>query len=210
MQSAKVLELLNKGRIDELKAALEDEIYTESLKGKPDAKRRYTAMKKYFTYVNSAREVCQKPCKINFEGKDYISFCNSYSLALTTEDCGEMQLFNTEAGNYPDVTRLINFYGDEEKVDFSKVIAKAKAKGYKLKKSEVNGNNYLMFYEGNYFRIGLLDSTFAIIDDGKEATVYHVKDSIRPITIKTSIGICVVMPMRYESEPDDGVIIIEA
>lgn len=210
MKSAKVLEMLNKGRIDELKALLEDDIYTESLKGKPDVKRRYTAMKKYFTYVSSAREVCQKPCKINFEGKDYISFCNSYSLALTTEDCGEMQLFNTEAGNYPDVTRLISFHGDEDKVDFSKVIAKAKAKGYKLNKSAVNGNEYLMFYEGNYFRIGLLDSTFGIINDGEEATVYHVKNSTKPITIKTSIGVCVVMPIRYESEPDDGVIVIEA
>ena len=153
---------------------------------------------------------CSGLNKIEFEGKEYTSFCNSYSLALTTEDCGEMDLFNTETGTYPDVTRLITYDGIENKINFTKVIAKAKSKGYKLKKSEVNGNNYLMFYEGLYFRIGLLDATFGIINDGKEAAVYHTKNGIKPITIKTNIGVCVIMPIRYESEPDDGVIIIEA
>ena len=209
MQSAKVLEMLNNGRIEELKAELRDEIYTESLKKKPNAKKRYTAMKKYFTYVDSVREACKKPALIVWEGKKYTSFCNSYSLVLTTEDCGEMTLFDTGTGTYPDVTRLINYDGIEEKIDFAKVIAKAKAQGYKLKKSEVNGNNYLMFYEGNYYRLGLLEATYGIIDDGDNATVYHNPNSTKPITIKNDLGVCVIMPIRYESEPDDGVIIIE-
>ena len=40
MQTAKILELINAGRIDELRSQLEDEIYTESLKKKPGAKQR--------------------------------------------------------------------------------------------------------------------------------------------------------------------------
>ena len=210
MQSAKVLEMLNKGQIEQLKTELRDEIYQESLKAKPNAKKRYTAMKKYFGYVSSIREALTKPCLIEFEGKQYTSFCNSYSLALTTESCGEMEMFDTATGNYPDVTRLISFDGTEEKIDISKVIAKAKAQGYKLKKSEVNDNNYIMFYEGNYYRIGLVDCTYGIIDDGEEATFYHIPNSMKPLVIKSSIGVCIIMPIRYESEPYDGVIVIEA
>lgn len=36
--------MLEDGKIDELKAELRDEIYKDSLKQKPDVKRRYTAM----------------------------------------------------------------------------------------------------------------------------------------------------------------------
>jgi hypothetical protein len=210
MQSAKALEMLNKGQVEQLMAELRDEIYQESLKAKPNAKKRYVAMKKYFTYVDSVREACKKPAIIDFDGSQYTSFCNSYSLVLTTENCGEMVLFDTAAGNYPDVTRLIHFDGTEEKIDISKVIAKAKSQGYKLKKSAVHDNGYLMFYEGNYYRIGLIDATYGIINDGEDVTVYHVPNSMKPLVLKNDLGVAVIMPMRYESEPDDGVIVIEA
>ena len=67
MRSVKVLEMINEGKIDELKNKLQDEIYTDSLKGKSTAKKHYTAMKKYFSYTSSDRECCQKPCKIVFD-----------------------------------------------------------------------------------------------------------------------------------------------
>lgn len=209
MKSSKVLEMIIKGYVEELKEALKDEIYMESLKSKPNAKKRYTAMKKYFTYVTSVREACSKPATVEFEGREYTSFCNSYSLVLSVENCGEMSKFDETKGNYPDVTRLIHFDGEEDTIDISDVIAKAKAQGYKLNKSTVNGNQYLMLYKGTYYRIGLLDSTFSIIDDGEPATVYHIPDSYRPLTIRTSLGIGVVMPIRYESENNEESIIIE-
>ena len=53
MRNTLVLEMLNAGRIDELKKILEDEIYEDSLKVKPGAKKRYAAMKKYFKYHTS-------------------------------------------------------------------------------------------------------------------------------------------------------------
>jgi hypothetical protein len=209
MRNTKIMEMLNKGQIEDLKAALEDEIYEESLKAKPNAKKRYAAMKKYFGYAGSVREALQKPCVVEFEGQQYTSFCNSYSLALTTEDTGELELFE-DASRYPDVSRLIRFDGDEKKVDFTKVIAEAKSKGYKLKKSEFYSNKYLMRYSGSYFRMMLLESTYGIIDDGEEATVYHSEHSNRPLVIKNDIGICVVMPVRYEGDPEEnGDIVIE-
>lgn len=39
MKNTKVLEMLNNGQIEELKALLQDEIFTDSLKGNGNAKK---------------------------------------------------------------------------------------------------------------------------------------------------------------------------
>ena len=201
MKNTKILEMINDGRIDELKKNLQDEIYAEELKSKPGAKKRYAAMKKYFKYTNHSREALQKPCVIEFEGREYTSFTNSYSLVLTTESAGEMELF-PDPERYPQVSRLIRRDGDERKVNFSKIFAEAKSKGYKLNKSEVDSfkYRYLLEYDNAYFKMGLLEATYAIIDDGEDATVYHDDASkYKPITIETSLGICIVLPMKIDS-----------
>lgn len=201
MRNTEILEMLNDGRIDELKKRLSDEIFTEALvNSKPGAKKRYAAMKKYFGYIPNVREALQKPCAIEFEGRNYISFCNSHSIALTTESCGEMKLFD-DPDRYPEVGRLIHYKGVERKVDFTRAFADAKSKGYKLKKSEVGPKfRYLMHYDGAYFKLGLIDAAFAIIDDGEEAAVYHVTGERSPITIKNNIGVCTVMPMNLSDD----------
>lgn len=202
--------MINNGQIEELKAKLQDDIYQESLKFKPNEKKRYIAMKKYFSYVNQTRECLQKPCEVEFEGKEYISFTNSWSLVLTTEDCGDMEKFDKSRGKYPDVCRLIRFDGIKKKIDFNKVIAEAKSKGYRLNKSEVNHTfKYLMLYDGTYYKIGLIDASYKIIDDGEVAITYHPDGERMPLTIQTDIGICMVMPVKFEGEPDDSRVIIE-
>lgn len=210
MCNVKVLEMLNTGRVEELKKELQDEIYQETLKSKPDTKKRYAAMKKYFKYYKPVRESLQKPCKIEFDGKPYISFTNSWSLALTTEDVGEIELYDESHGKYPDVGRLMSFKGNCAKIDISKVIAKAKSKGYKLIKGEVDYHyNYLMLYDDSYYKIGLLDATFGIIDDGKPAAAYKVSGVNKPLTLETDIGFCLLMPIRYDGDPEaDGKIVI--
>ena len=203
MRNVKVLEMLEEGRIEELKKLLQDEIYEESLKTTPNARKRYTAMKKYFKYHTSARECLQKPCSVTFERKEYISFTNSWSLALTTEHCGEIDLFE-EPNRYPDVTRLINFNGVKKKIDISKVIAKAKSLGYKLTKSEVERNfRFLMKYDGSYYKIGLLDATYGIINDGEVAMSYHPSGVRGPLTIQNDLGFCVVMPVKFDNDPEE-------
>ena len=99
---------------------------------------RQTAMKRYLTYTNHSRECCRKPCKVIFEDKEYISFTNSWSLVLTTEDPGDIELFDTNAGRYPDIAELVNFDGIKRKVDFSEIFAEAKSRGYRLGKKEVD------------------------------------------------------------------------
>ena len=212
MNARVALDMLNSNRIEELKALLQDEIYEEALKTKPGAKKRYAAMKKYFSYHESARECLQKPCPVQFEGKGYTSFCNSWSLVLTIEDTGEIELFNEENGKYPDVGRLIQFNGIKKKIDFGHVIAEAKSKGYRLNKKEVESTfKYLMLYDEAYYKIGLIDSSLGIIDDGEPAMVYHRQGERGPITIQTSLGFCVVMPVKYEGDLLDAgrVVVIE-
>lgn len=210
MQNTKVLELINAGRIEELKAALRDEIYADALKKVPGAKNRYSAMKKYFGYIPQVRESLQKPCMIEFEGTTYTSFCNSHSLVLTKEPCGGIELF-TDVDRYPQVDRLIHFDGDEETIDLAKVFAEAKAKGYKLKKSELFGEKYqyVMRYKDACYKLGLVGASFAIIDDGKTPSAYY-RSNVSPLTLTNELGICIVMPLRGEVKDFTDRIIIDA
>ena len=89
MKNTKVLEMLNDGKIEELKALLQDEIYTEGLKGNGNAKKRYSAMKKYFTYTKHKNPALNMPCIVDYDGGEYTSFINSYSFALTKEKVDE-------------------------------------------------------------------------------------------------------------------------
>lgn len=211
MNSTKALEMLNNGRIDELKELLRDEIYQEVLKKKPGAKQRYAAMKKYFGYVRTARTCCEKPAMIMFEGETVTSFCNAYSLALTTEPCGGIELFTEKDGNYPDVARLVKREGIPKRIHFEKVFAEAKSKGYKLTKAEVNGGQFMLHYNGAYLRLGLVDATYSIIDDGGEATVYHNGNRVSPITIENDIGTCLILPVRCDAEfiAENNITVIE-
>ena len=209
MNNLKALELLESNRIEELRKTLQDEVYEENLKRKPGAKKRYGAMKRYFKYHKSVRECLEKPCKVKYEGNDYISFCNAWSLALTKEDCGEIELFNEENGKYPDVCRLLQFDGIKKKIDFRDVMAQAKSLGYRLNKSEVDGRfKYLMLYDGTYYKIGLIDITWSIIDDGEITITYHPDGERMPLTIQTSLGFAMIMPVKFEGEPDEDKVVI--
>jgi hypothetical protein len=137
MQNSKILEMLDKGQTEELKGLLQDEIYANSLKSNPSAKKRYAAMKRYLKTISESRPILTKPCEVEFEGDKYNSFTNSYSLVLTKESCGEIPMCD-EPNRYPDVTRLVHRAGDLETVNFNKVLAEAKSKGYKYSKNAIH------------------------------------------------------------------------
>ncbi len=212
MKNTKVLDMLNNGRVEELKALLQEEIYTEGLSTKSGAQKRYSAMKKYFSYKESHNPTCKKPCIIDLKGTKYTSFCNAASLILTTETAEGMEHFA-----YPEsylkalkVEKVITYDGTKKEIDFTKVFAEAKSKGYKLKKSEVNGSSttYFMYYDRAYYNLAFLDAAYSIINDGEKAEVYHADGGkYSPITIKNDIGIAVVCPISVE--PDDGKVIVD-
>lgn len=209
MQNTKILEMLNNGQIEKLKTLIQEEIFLDGLKSKPGAKQRYAAMKKYFSYVKNVNIACTMPCVVDFEGEKYTSFINGYSIALTKETSGEMELFK-ESEKYFKVHKTITYDGEAKEIDINKIITEAKSKGYKLKKSEVeqNGNfKYVLHYDNAYFKIGLLDSTYSIINNGEKATVWHSRKNW-PMIIKNDLGVCVVLPFNYNTEKN-GVTVIE-
>lgn len=205
MQNSKILEMLDKGQTEELKSLLQDEIYANSLKSNPSAKKRYAAMKRYLKTISETRPILTKPCEVEFEDGKYSSFTNSYSLVLTKESCGEIPMCD-EPDRYPDVTRLVHRAVDLEKVDFNKVLAEAKSKGYKYSKNAIHSNDYLMKYNDSYFRIGLVDITYGVLDEGEKINVYF-NGKNRPITIENDLGIGIVLPIRTDGELEGSVIV---
>lgn len=198
MENIKILEMINNGQVEELKALLRDEIFSGSLKNKPGAKQRYTAMKKYFSYTDNVIKAYKKPCTIDFEGEKYTSFCNGYSIALTKEPAGEIELFKNPSG-YPQVGEYIIFDGERKEIGFNRILAEAKSQGYRLKKAEVQPEEnfkYLLHYDGAYYKTGVLDAAYSIIDNGGKAAAWHKNGrGPSPLVIKNDIGICVILPV---------------
>lgn len=207
MQTTKILELLNEGKIEDLKAQLQDEIYQESLKKNPSAKKRYAAMKRYLKTISETRPILTKPCELEFEGEKHHSFTNSYSLVLTKESCGELEMCDMP-DKYPDVKRLISYDGEAGVIDFNKVLAEAKSKGYKYTKNAIHNNDYLMLYKGGYFRMALVDITYGILDNGQATDVVFL-GKFRPLVIKNELGVGIILPIRRESETYEDEIVIE-
>ena len=120
-----------------------------------------------------------------------------------------------DASNYLNVDKMVTYDGTKREIDFTRVLAEAKSKGYKIKKSEVEAGNdfkYVMHYDGSYYKIGLLDATYSIIDNGGKAEVYHQDGKkTSPMIIKNDIGVCVVLPINFDAEnfKNNGKIVIE-
>jgi hypothetical protein len=184
---------------------LQDEIYMEELRNKPAAKKRYSAMKKYFSYTKQVNKTLTLPCMVDFDGKKQTAFSNGYSLVVTSESCGEMELFSRPE-DYLKVNNIIIYDGDTNEINFSKVIADAKSKGYKAQKSEIEQNDlykYVLYYRGSYYKIGLLDITYSIINDGNSSKIWHFDGKqFSSLIIKTSIGSCLLLPVKYVKEND--------
>lgn len=206
MRNTKILDMLERGQAEELKALIRDEIFRDCLKNRPGALQRYSAMKKYFTYTRNANLMMTMPCIVEFNGERYTSFTNGVSLVLTREECGAMELFNGR-GDYLNVEKTIppDWDRDGVSVNLNLPLASAKSNGYVLKRSEVEDSGdfkYVLHYDNAYFKMGVFDSAYAIIDDGTPVRVYRPgkRDSRSPMVIANSIGICLILPFKYTIE----------
>lgn len=212
MKSEIILEMLKNNEIEELKRILEKEVYKNAMQGK-DAKSRYSAMKRFFRFADkNGREAFTKPCKgIEYSGKLYNCFVDMYCFAITTENIGNMKTYDNIYKDYFDIVGFINFIGfngDMEKLDLNNILAIAKSKGYKYKKSEVDTINavYYLKYKGSYYKIGLLDKAYSIINDGEEAEVYYSGKS-DVLIIKNNIGIAGICPIIIKGDIGSKIII---
>lgn len=201
MKNTVILKMINNGEIEELKNLLQDEIYNDSLKGNGTAKKRYAAMKRYFKYSMQNNPALQKPCKdVTVHGEKYNSFIDGYTFVLTTESIGEMESYDNSNNTYFKLDSMVDFSLAKsiDKMDLNTILAKAKAKGYKYKKTEIGNSQDFQYgfkYKEGYFKVGLLDQAFSIINDGEKAEVYYTGKK-SPLLIKTSIGIAGILPFN--------------
>lgn len=218
MKNEKILEMINAGHYKELREKLEDEIYMESLKKKPDTKKRYAAMKRFYKYIPAGvPEWCMAPKRdvtrtVLQEEVHENCFCSRYGVVFTSEDIGTIKDFNTlyPDKTYPDVNRLIpNVYGDIDTFNIETILAEAKSRGYKYAKKEVLAEKptYFWNYRDAYYSIGLLDQLYSIVVDGIPAGLHYV-NSKSMLTIATTIGTCGILPVRMTEELKSQKIII--
>ena len=199
MKNEKIIEMLHDGKIEELEKILQNEIYTSSLKNNGTAAKRYKAMERYFKNTKDTIEGMKKPCRnVSVNGKNYNSFIDGYCIALTTEDIGNIEEYDNLGDTYFKVEKMIDFSDVKEtkSVNVSEILALAKSKGYRYKKSEydISGNfEYVLKVNDAYVKIGLIDKAFSIIDDGNNAELYYTS-SKSPIILKNDIGIALVLP----------------
>lgn len=215
MKNEKILKMINEGKIEELKALIQEEIYEESLKntGKVNEKTRYAAMKRYFKFSKMDDQRLKYPCKdveVAIRGieKKYNCFCDGHSAVLTKEGIGTLDDFNKmEKGkNYFDIKRIFPDFSQciSQDININEILAQAKAKGYKFNKEEVEGNpNYLCKYGDVYVKVGLLDQAYSIINDNRNAKVYVERNAL---FVETEIGTCCVLPFKYKGEQDKVII----
>ena len=199
MKNEKIIEMLHDGKIEELEKILQNEIYTNSLKNNGTAAKRYKAMERYFKNTKDTREGMKKPCRnVSVHGNTYNSFIDGYCIALTTEDIGNIEEYDNTDNTYFKVEKMIDFsnVAETKNINVSDILALAKSKGYRYKKSEYDilGNfEYVLKVNDTYVKIGLLDKAFSIIDDGNNAEWYYTS-SKSPIILKNDIGIALVLP----------------
>jgi len=215
MKNTKILEMINNGQTEELKKLIQEEIYQDSMKGNGDAKKRYAAMKRYFKYASINNTKASMPCKdIVLDDATYNCFLDGYSFALSTEDIGEIVAYDNSNNSYFDLKKLISYPPDMEKIDVNSILAEAKSKGYKYKKSEIaqgESFGYLLHYKEGYYKIGILDQAFSIVNDGEESEVYY-SGAMSLLYIKTSIGMCAILPIKtdYKFKTEKTIIRINA
>lgn len=209
MKNTRVLEMLNNGEIEELKKRLEDEIYSDGLKGNGTAAKRYAAMKRFFKNVKDTRNFMIYPGKnVLVDREVYNAFCDGYCIALTKESTGELEATN-EYVNIENMFKIGNYDTTTENVDLNKILAKAKAKGYKYKLSETGISQefkYAFKFKDAYYKIGILDKAFSIINDGDKSTITYI-GSKYPLFIDTSVGKALVLPFRPSSGLEGKIII---
>lgn len=205
MKNEKILEMLNNGEIEELKKVISEEIYNSSLDKNGNAKSRYKAMKDFYKFPSDKTDTrFLKPCKKSIRGQFYNCFLSSDVLVCTKESTGNIELYNEkeEAREWFNVEKLINASDFEiiEDIDFNDILSEAKSKGFKPVKQEIQYGNYAKYYlrfRDAYYKIGLLNKGYSIIDGGKHQEVFY-NDKVSPLYIYNSLGIVMLLPVRID------------
>lgn len=213
MKASVVLDYINRNEIEILKGMAKEEIFQESLKGNGDARKRYTAMKKYFTYCGNANMIATQYPKtgIEYMGEIYNSFVDGCSVVFTKESVGEIKTFdqyNEEHNKVANYLNVIPFFDTSchvrlGEIDFNTAIAEAKTKGYKLTKKEALSNNFFFKIKDGFFRIALADYTFGVINNGDPMETFYL-DWKSQLIVKNELGIAIILPTNVPDAVRNG------
>lgn len=176
-------------------------------------KMRSNAMKRFYRFVDD-KGYNRYPYRGVKVFKDEVMNCllNDYCMVLTKEEIAGMEDYKDiePYKNFPNINGILSEMPKHGvKVDINKVIDVAKYAGYKYGKREIEKDfKYVWKYNDAYFKIGLIDKAFQVINDGQKANVYH-RAYNAPLFIETSIGIAAVLPMCYTESPSKNHIIVK-
>lgn len=197
MKTEVILEMIRSNEIDLLQEMLEEEIYLRSLG--TGEQIRYKAMKNYFKfashYINPAVSVMMKPCGITMLGKDYYCFSDTVSVVLTEEGIGGIEEYDNSSNDYFNLSSLPSIdFRTTEMYNLNEFFARVKAEGYKYCKAELVGDKCTFLkYKNSYYKMGLLDKAFSIINDGDMCNLHHAGGA-QPLLIETSLGSTYIFP----------------
>lgn len=214
MKNTKILEMINNNQLEELKKLLQDEIYIDTLNSNSNAKKRYSAMKKYFVEkINN--KACMMPCKdITVNGCIYNSFVDGVSIVLTTENTGKMETFDNSRNDYLKVDGMVTslYQNSFSLINVNQILADASKQGYKYSAKQcITGNAEHIVKIGNgYFNIALLEKAYKIIDNNSICECYVSNSDKNPILIQNEIGVIVVLPIYVQSGSENKFVITES
>lgn len=210
MDKEEIRKKIEKGDTKGLKKLVVEEVNRECKKARKLALKRESAMKRYYRFPNkdnlnwgNYQKCLNRPC-INtlVQGRKYNVFFDGISLVLTTESLGDLIINAVQRNQYPKFEHLFNISNCKQikqKVDIEKVLLEAKKQGYRYKKSEIGIGTeykYVFKFKGSYYKMGLLDKAFNIINDGNLAEVVYLENEDTPLHISTSIGKMLLMPCK--------------
>lgn len=214
MNNIKILKMLENGQIENLKAVIKQEIYTDSLKRKSGARERYKAMLRFVKYnADNIRAKIRLPKEI--DGKLY--FTNGNCLVETSEEVGDIE---TSSEEFLDVEPIFNDvenknkYSYHSKLNVQDIVARAKSEGYKFTAKALNDLNMvdkpvICKIHNSYYNLALLEYAYSIIADGETAIAIYSDNWRYGIFFETSVGRAYVLPIRYEKPYKDNEVIIE-
>lgn len=207
MKPGEILEMLDEGRIEELKSRMKEEVKLEEVKNIPGGNARYKAMKEFYKHVKDEREYLSYALELTIGGEPYHAIYDPYSIAFTKESIGTIPVYHK--WDAPDIQKFLAVsVGDSPilTVDMEKILSDAKKQGYRHTVKEMQyGKGGRFYLEGtqSFFKLGFVDKVFSIINDGNPARVFEVP---KLMYIKTSLGMAVVLGLTEEPFYQDDLI----
>ena len=183
---------------------------------------RVAAMKRYFKYADKSKSALSYPkknvvVKIYNQNYNFNCFTDAYSVVLTFDGIGYMETYDEHCNDpYINIEGIFGYLNEIQSteclININDVLEKAREIGYKFKKSELqNGDSkYFWKYRGRYYKVGIVDQAYSIINNEGVSNVICGSHGI--LFIDNIFGVAAIMPFHLDAcnqKQKDEKIIIE-